>query len=58
MKLEASRYTIKVWDEHGKAVKKRGMKVEFDRQEKAKEFLHFYEQFYPNLIFFVEKKYE
>ncbi len=51
-------YTIKIWDENGKPVKKRGMKVEFDRQEKAKEFLEFYEKFYPNLIFFVEKRYK
>jgi len=34
------------------------MKVEFDKENKAKEFLRFYEEFYPNLVFFVEKKYD
>ncbi len=54
-------YTIKIWDQRGMCMNetmKRRFKIEFSTAEKAKEFLRFYETMYPDLVFFVEKKYE
>ena len=54
-------FILKVWDEKGKELskfQKRKFKTEFGSVEKAKEFLHFYEQAYPDLVFFVDKKFE
>ncbi len=56
-----SGFTLKVWDKDGKELspfRKNKFKTEFPTAEKAKEFLDLYEKMFPDLVFFVDKKYE